>query len=224
MVIFCHLWMVKVGGCPWFLQSSCQHPGSMIKSDTPKQQRLELFPTKHLTLKLKLSTQNVCKFGIPKNDSNDADTAVIVPRLKRCSSMQPPVEWDLWRCNMHSAWAQRRALVGRKESSGRTTIWRVEISLNLTIIFACLADKCIFIHICRINVSIHSSYLPGAVTEIKCDAQVYTTAGREEKRQYLRDLGVKYITSSRNGSLVITHVVLAYSIAIHPNGTMSDGP
>lgn len=54
--------------------------------------------------------------------------------------------------------------------------------------------------------------------------QVYTTAGREEKRQYLRDLGVKYITSSRNGSLVITHVVLAYSIAIHPNGTMSDGP
>eukprot|EP00438_Fugacium_kawagutii_P007777 Skav210427 [mRNA] locus=scaffold1573:420116:427042:+ [translate_table: standard] len=28
---------------------------------------------------------------------------------------------------------------------------------------------------------------------------VYTTAGREEKRQYLRDLGVKYITSSRNG-------------------------
>lgn len=27
-----------------------------------------------------------------------------------------------------------------------------------------------FIHICRINVSIHSSYLPGAVTEIKCDA------------------------------------------------------
>eukprot|EP00435_Cladocopium_sp_Y103_P039449 s1029_g10.t1 len=30
-------------------------------------------------------------------------------------------------------------------------------------------------------------------------AWVYTTAGREEKRQYLRDLGVKYITSSRNG-------------------------
>ncbi|CAL1148755.1 unnamed protein product [Cladocopium goreaui] len=30
-------------------------------------------------------------------------------------------------------------------------------------------------------------------------AEVYTTAGREEKRQYLRDLGVKYITSSRNG-------------------------
>lgn len=31
---------------------------------------------------------------------------------------------------------------------------------------------------------------------------MYTTAGREEKRQYLRDLGVKYITSSRNGDLV----------------------
>ena len=63
----------------------------------------------------------------------------------------------------------------------------------------------IFLHICRI---LYTSYLPGAVTETKCDAQVYTTAGREEKRQYLRDLGVKYITSSRNGPLVITHVVL----------------
>ncbi|CAK9055131.1 unnamed protein product [Durusdinium trenchii] len=30
-------------------------------------------------------------------------------------------------------------------------------------------------------------------------AEVYTTAGREEKRQHLRDLGVKFITSSRNG-------------------------
>ena len=79
--------------------------------------------------------------------------------------MQPPVEWDLWRCNMHSAWAQRRALVGRKESSGRTTIWRVEISLNLVIIFTCLADKSIFIHICRINVYIHH-ICRGAVTEI----------------------------------------------------------
>lgn len=35
------------------------------------------------------------------------------------------------------------------------------------------------------------------------DHEVYTTAGREEKRQYLRDLGVKYITSSRNGPLVV---------------------
>ncbi|CAJ1424888.1 unnamed protein product, partial [Effrenium voratum] len=34
------------------------------------------------------------------------------------------------------------------------------------------------------------------------DAQeVYTTAGREEKRQHLRDLGVKFITSSRNGAV-----------------------
>ena len=89
----------------------------------------------------------------------------------------------------------------------------LKFPLNLTIIFTCLADKSIFIHICRINVSIHSSYLPGAVTEIfHVMPQVYTTAGREEKRQYLRDLGVKYITSSRNGPLVITHVVRSIQV------------
>ena len=37
--------------------------------------------------------------------------------------------------------------------------------------------------------------------------EVYATAGRDEKRQFLRDLGVKFITSSRNGAfLIMSHV------------------